>query len=71
MRHPGYLGIILLYTGFGVASANWIATATIVAFTLTAYSYRIKWEEAMLIAAFGDRYREYMTRTRKVIPHVY
>jgi protein-S-isoprenylcysteine O-methyltransferase Ste14 len=71
VRHPGYLGIILLYTGLGVASANWIATMTIAAFTLIAYTYRIETEEAMLIAAFGDRYRAYMTRTRKLIPHVY
>jgi len=70
-RHPGYFGIILLYTGFGAASANWIATVAIAAFTLIAYTYRINREEAMLIAVFGDRYREYMARTRKLIPYVY
>jgi protein-S-isoprenylcysteine O-methyltransferase Ste14 len=57
VRHPGYLGVILLYAGFGVASANWIATVAIGAFTLIAYTYRIRTEEAMPIAAFGDRYR--------------
>jgi protein-S-isoprenylcysteine O-methyltransferase Ste14 len=71
VRHPGYLGVILLYAGFGVASVNWIATIAIAAFALIAYTYRIKREEAMLIAAFGDRYREYMNRTRKIIPYVY
>jgi protein-S-isoprenylcysteine O-methyltransferase Ste14 len=71
VRHPGYLGVIMLYTGFGVASGNWIATMAIVVFALIAYTYRIKREEAMLIAAFGDRYRDYMTRTRKIIPHIY
>jgi protein-S-isoprenylcysteine O-methyltransferase Ste14 len=71
VRHPGYLGVILLYTGFGAASANWIATTAIAVFAIIAYTYRIKNEEAMLIAAFGDRYREYMTHTRKLIPHLY
>jgi len=71
VRHPGYLGIILLYTGFGVAAANWIATAAIAGFTLTAYAYRITREETMLIAAFGFRYEEYMARTRKIIPGIY
>jgi len=71
VRHPGYLGTSLLYTGFGVASANWVATIAIVTFTLIAYTYRIKLEETMLIGLFGDRYREYMTRTRRFIPYLY
>jgi protein-S-isoprenylcysteine O-methyltransferase Ste14 len=71
VRHPGYLGVILLYAGFGVASVNWIAAIAIGAFALIAYTYRVRREEAMLVAVFGDRYREYMTRTRKLIPRVY
>jgi protein-S-isoprenylcysteine O-methyltransferase Ste14 len=28
-------------------------------------------EEAMLLGAFGDRYKEYMARTWRLLPYVY
>ena len=33
--------------------------------------YRIKIEEKMLIEKFGDEYREYMKKTKKLIPFIY
>jgi len=33
--------------------------------------YRIKIEEKMLIEKFGDEYREYMEKTKKLIPFIY
>jgi len=33
--------------------------------------YRIKIEESMLIAKFGNEYREYMKKTKKMIPLIY
>ena len=65
------LGVIVLWTGFGLASANWIATITIATFTFIVYAYRIKREEAMLVAVFGEKYKEYIARTRKLIPYIY
>jgi len=32
--------------------------------------YRIKIEEKMLIEKFGDEYREYMKKTKRLIPFV-
>ena len=33
--------------------------------------YRIRIEEAILMEEFGDEYREYMKRTKKLIPLVF
>jgi len=33
--------------------------------------YRIKIEEKMLIEKFGDEYRQYMEKTKKLIPFIY
>jgi len=33
--------------------------------------YRVRIEERMLLGRFGDEYREYMKRTRRMIPYLY
>jgi protein-S-isoprenylcysteine O-methyltransferase Ste14 len=35
------------------------------------YLYRIKIEEDMLIARFGETYREYMRHTKRLIPRIF
>jgi protein-S-isoprenylcysteine O-methyltransferase len=71
LRHPGYGGLLLAWVGAGLATANWAAALAITLLMVVAYSYRIAAEETMLLGAFGDRYKEYMARTWKVIPYVY
>jgi protein-S-isoprenylcysteine O-methyltransferase Ste14 len=36
-----------------------------------AFGYRIRSEEAMLIARFGQEYEEYRRRTKRLIPYLY
>jgi protein-S-isoprenylcysteine O-methyltransferase len=71
LRHPGYAGLLLAWLGAGLATANWAVGLAVSLLMVAAYSYRIAAEEAMLLGAFGHRYREYMTRTRRLIPFVY
>jgi protein-S-isoprenylcysteine O-methyltransferase Ste14 len=35
------------------------------------YSYRISVEEHALLAALGEPYREYMQRTRRLVPFLF
>ena len=35
------------------------------------YTYRISVEEAALVAALGEPYKEYMRRTRRLIPFLF
>src|SRR5262249_53208208 len=71
LRHPGYGGMLLAWLGAGLASANWAVAVAIALLMVAAYRYRIAAEEAMLLEAFGDRYREYMARTWRLVPYVY
>jgi protein-S-isoprenylcysteine O-methyltransferase Ste14 len=71
IRHPGYTGSILLYLGAGLATLNLYGLVAIALSTLTAYAYRIRAEETMLLAAFGESYRGYMARTRRLLPFLF
>ncbi|MDR3576978.1 MAG: isoprenylcysteine carboxylmethyltransferase family protein [Anaerolineaceae bacterium] len=71
LRHPGYAGSLLVWTGAGLAACNW---AVFLIITLTmgiSYAYRMRSEEAMLLAQFGQAYRAYSQRTRRIIPFLY
>lgn len=70
IRHPGYLGVLLISVGFGLAVGNWLALVVIsISFAVT-YSYRIEKEEEMLIKSFGARYVNYKKRTKTIVPFV-
>lgn len=71
VRHPGYLGSLLLWLGAALATHNLIAVVCVPLVILAAYVYRIQQEEAMLRASLGEPYLTYMSRTRRLIPFVY
>jgi len=71
LRHPGYLGQILMWTGAALAGANWIILVMVVAVICLAYHYRIRAEEAMLGDRLGQPYLDYQARTWKLMPFVY
>ena len=71
IRHPGYLGFVLMLVGAGLATMNWVAAALITIVVLVIYAYRIHTEEQMLQAAFSEQYKAYMIRTWRLVPWVY
>jgi protein-S-isoprenylcysteine O-methyltransferase Ste14 len=70
IRHPSYAGAMLTLTGIGLALGNWAGLLTLLAIAGVGYGYRIRVEEAALIAAIGEPYRDYMERTRRLVPFV-
>jgi protein-S-isoprenylcysteine O-methyltransferase Ste14 len=68
VRHPGYLGSLLTLNGIALASGNWAVLLASLIATLAAYTYRIRIEDKMLVAAFGDPYVEYQRRVRALLP---
>ncbi len=69
IRHPLYTFGTLLFLSFGMAADNWLfAVLAIFAFILLAL--RTPNEEAHLIAAFGDEYRDYMRTTGAFLPRL-
>lgn len=71
IRHPAYLGVLLLWVGFGVLSSNLILAFLFPVVFLVVYLYRISVEERMLVGEMDDEYVQYKRRTRKLIPLVY
>jgi protein-S-isoprenylcysteine O-methyltransferase len=67
IRHPGYLGSILVWTGSRLA-LNWLIALITAAVLIAVYSYRISAEEDMLEQHFGDAYLSYKTRTWRLVP---
>ena len=68
VRHPGYLGSLLCLNGVALASGNWITLAASLVATVLAYTYRIKVEDEMLVAALGDSYTEYRREVGALLP---
>ncbi|MGH7760248.1 MAG: methyltransferase family protein [Candidatus Dormibacteraceae bacterium] len=69
VRHPSYTGGLLTVLGVLVCCVNWASLAALIV-TAAGYAYRIKVEEEALAAHLGTPYREYMRRTKRLIPFV-
>jgi protein-S-isoprenylcysteine O-methyltransferase Ste14 len=71
IRHPSSTGALITLVGLGLALGNWAAVLAILACTGTAYAYRIFVEESALVAVLGEPYKQYMRRTRRLIPFLF
>lgn len=68
VRHPSYLGLLLIMFGFSVSMNSYISILIITILMFLAILYRIKVEEEILLAEFGDEYSNYKRNTKKLIP---
>ena len=71
LRHPSYTGVLLAFLAWGVLYANLWSIACLCAPISAALLYRIHVEEAALSAHFGERWRAYAARSKRLIPGVY
>jgi protein-S-isoprenylcysteine O-methyltransferase len=71
VRHPSYTGSLLAFLGLGICYCNWASLAALMVPILAVFLRRMQVEEAALVAAFGDRYRDYIRRTKRLIPAIY
>ncbi|MGQ9629780.1 MAG: methyltransferase family protein [bacterium] len=70
VRHPGYLSYILSMMGVGLALSSLIGLGLAV-LVMPFLLWRIRCEEEMLLAEFGDEYKTYMRQTKRLIPLIY
>jgi len=70
IRHPSYTGFLITLLGLGLSLTNWLSMLVIMGCALLGVSYRIHVEEHVLKAQLGQRYQEYMRRTKRLIPFV-
>ncbi|HLZ61408.1 MAG TPA: isoprenylcysteine carboxylmethyltransferase family protein [Ktedonosporobacter sp.] len=70
IRHPSYTGLLIMFLGFGLSSTNWLSLLALMGCALIGLGYRIRVEERVLQEHLGQRYQEYMRRTKRLIPFV-
>jgi protein-S-isoprenylcysteine O-methyltransferase len=71
IRHPGYLGSILLWMGFSIMTGNTVLDIVFLVIFASVYLYRISVEEAMLVKELGQNYVRYQGRTKRILPFLY
>jgi protein-S-isoprenylcysteine O-methyltransferase Ste14 len=71
LRHPMYTAFWLWAVAQALLLPNWVAGLSGLVGFGTLYFLRIGQEEQMMLDAFGEEYRAYMVRTKRLIPWIY
>ena len=71
IRHPGYLGQLLIFIGISTSMSNWLSILLMMIPITLAYLNRIKVEEKFMIDQLGEDYLKYQERTNRLIPLLY
>jgi protein-S-isoprenylcysteine O-methyltransferase Ste14 len=71
LRHPGYTGYFLMALGFCLGYSSAIGLAAIPILMLPGFAYRMNVEEKLLVETFGNEYREYVQRTKRILPGIW
>jgi len=71
IRHPGYLGQIMVFLGISISISNWISILFMMIPVSIGYLYRINIEEKFLSEQLGEDYQFYQEHTKKIIPMLY
>jgi protein-S-isoprenylcysteine O-methyltransferase Ste14 len=69
VRHPIYLGMLLLLFGNAILVGDWRGVLAVVIVFLSFWR-KLRLEERWLSGHFGDTYREYAARTHALLPGV-
>jgi protein-S-isoprenylcysteine O-methyltransferase Ste14 len=71
IRHPGYLGQLIIFLGTSVCLSNWLSILLMIIPVLSGYLNRINIEEKFMVEQLGQKYLDYRKKTKKLIPSVY
>jgi protein-S-isoprenylcysteine O-methyltransferase Ste14 len=70
IRHPRYAGGIIYALGFALLFRSWIGIVAII-LSLGIFALRIRDEEALMQAEFGQEWEAYCKRSWRLIPFIY
>jgi protein-S-isoprenylcysteine O-methyltransferase len=71
VRHPSYLGQILILVGLGALLANGVSIVAAPLFTTVALLARIQVEERAMAEHFGQAYEDYRRATWRLLPLIW
>ncbi len=70
VRHPGYLGQIVVWLGLALASRNAFVLVVVASALAAGYGYRIRAEERMLAVTLGAAWARYATGRARLVPGI-
>jgi protein-S-isoprenylcysteine O-methyltransferase len=70
VRHPGYLGQIVVWLGLALASRNAVVLLVVASALAAGYGYRIRAEERMLASTLGPAWARYATGRARLVPGI-
>jgi len=70
IRHPRYLGVLLVTLGVSLVLRAWAGLA-LAPFVLGLFLWRIADEEALMEREFGDEWQAYCRRSWRLLPYIY
>jgi protein-S-isoprenylcysteine O-methyltransferase Ste14 len=71
IRHPGYLGQLLIFLGISTSISNWLSILLMMIPVAIGYIYRMNVEERFMMEQLGENYLDYQKRTKRIIPAIY
>ncbi|RZN62568.1 isoprenylcysteine carboxylmethyltransferase family protein [Methanonatronarchaeum sp. AMET6-2] len=71
IRHPSYLGLILLATSVPIILGQPIGTLITLTLTTTTLKWRMDYEEKTMEQKIGSRYTEWKNKRYRLIPPIY
>ncbi len=71
IRHPGYLGQLMIFLGISISVSNWFSILFMMIPITIGYLYQIRIEEKFMSEQLREDYIVYQEHTKKIIPLLY
>jgi protein-S-isoprenylcysteine O-methyltransferase Ste14 len=71
IRHPMYASFLLIALAQAFLLPNWVAGLSGLVGFAVLFLMRVNVEERMMLDTFGEEYRAYSRKTKRIIPYVY
>jgi len=71
VRHPMYAALLVYALGQTFLLTNWLVGPSYLVAVISLVAFRLGAEERMMLRQFGDRYEQYVARTKRFVPRVW
>ena len=71
IRHPMYASFLLIALAQAFLLPNWVAGLSGLVGLAVLFFMRVDVEERMMLDTFGEEYRVYSGKTKRIVPYIY